>query len=476
MAFTREISRLMFAVLIAFFVVIASASYWAIVGADSILLRDDNPRLVESIASIRRGAIYDRSETLLVESTVDENEIVTRRYYHPETYSILGYFSLRYGTAGIEAAFDDFLSGDRTTTASEQLIQQDLLHQPQQGADVRLTLDLTIQQAMVDAMIGYRGAAVVLNVPDGAVLGLLSLPTYDPNMLDAEWEQLVEAEGNPFFNRVLQGQYQPGGVLQTPLMVAGILSQQPFDIITADANRSVQVDDVEVGCALEPETPDLTYAEAYAYGCPFPFSLLARELSVESLQNIFTAFQLTNPPTIDGFATVDTLAEATEIPQSTLETSLIEDIVGQGELTINPLGMATIAAAVINAGNAPQPYILDAYRSDDTWQQATTTRSSTPLMTANAARRLRELMNNNTQIGASMSASRSDLNVGGHTALVISGDETQSWFIGYVSLGDQQGIAIALILEDTNLATDAAEIGGIILESAADALQQSAGQ
>ncbi|MGB7338132.1 MAG: penicillin-binding transpeptidase domain-containing protein [Phototrophicaceae bacterium] len=473
MAFTREISRLMFGVLIAFFIVIASASYWAIVGADSILLRDDNPRLVEALARIQRGSIYDRSETLLVETITEANETISRRYYHPEAYSILGYYSLRYGTAGVEAAFDALLSGATTTTPSARVIQQDLLHRPQQGSDIRLTLDIDVQQTIINAMEGSQGAAVVLSVPDGAVLGFVSLPTYDPNLLDDEWEQLIEAQGNPFFNRVLQGQYQPGGMLQTPLMVAGILSQQPFDIVTADANRPVPVDDMQVGCALEPESPDLTYTEAYAYGCPYPFALLARELSTESLQNIFGAFQLTNPPTIAGFNTTALSPEITETPQANLEPNLIEDIVGQGELTINPLGMVTIAAAVINAGNAPQPYILDSYRTnDETWQRNPITLTSTPLMTANAARRLRELMNNNVRMGASMLAARPDLMIGGHSALVISGDETQSWFMGYVSLSDQRGVAIALILEDTDNATDAAAIGGIILESAAHALQQ----
>ena len=61
----------------------------------------------------------------------------------------------------------------------------------------------------------YHGAVVVLNIPSGEVLAIVSLPTYDPNTLDTNWEQLTQAAGKPFFNRALQGAYQPGGTLET---------------------------------------------------------------------------------------------------------------------------------------------------------------------------------------------------------------------------------------------------------------------
>ncbi|MEM9954165.1 MAG: penicillin-binding transpeptidase domain-containing protein [Chloroflexota bacterium] len=474
MAFAKEISRLMFGVIVVFIVIIGSASYWAIVGADSILLREDNPRLVEAEASIQRGAIYDRSDNLLVQTRPDENGVLERVYLVPETYSAIGYFSLRYGTSATEFAFDDLLRGDTTLEPLQTVIQQDLLHRPQQGSDIRLTLDLTIQQTIVESMGGYSGAVVVLSVPDGQVLGLVSLPTYNPNTLDADWDTLIEADGNPFFNRALQGQYQPGGMLQTPLMVAGILINQPFDVVTSNATRPLMIDGQQITCATQPDEQDLSYQQSYAFGCPFPFSLLADELSSESISNIIQAFRLDSPTTITGF-TFDEQPITPEItPEPIAEETLADYLIGQGDLTINPLGMATIVSAIINGGNAPQPYILDASRSDDgIWQsERPITQQSIPMLTTNASRRLRELMRNNTLIGASTPAARDGLTIGGHTALAISGEGTQTWFIGYVSLGDQRGVAVALVLENTDNAFDAATIGGNILEQATITLQQ----
>ncbi|GAB5489837.1 MAG: penicillin-binding protein 2 [Phototrophicaceae bacterium] len=472
MSFTREINRLMFGLLAVFFVIVTSATYWAVVGEDSILLRDDNPRLVEDEARIRRGSIYDTNNILLADSRLDDAGFLQRRYYHPEMNSALGYFSLRYGTSGAESAYDSYLRGDIFSDELNDFVQQDMLHIPQQGLDIQLTFDVNVQQTMLEQMQDYRGAAVVLSVPDGRVLGLVSLPTYNPNMLDANWEELVDAEGNPFFNRVLQGQYQPGGMLQTPLMVANILAQQPFDIIIADANQPVVVEDLELRCAVEPESPDLSYAEAYAYGCPLPFSLLANDLTPTSLQNIFDAFSFSSPPNLQGFVEETTTIE--ETPEVTPEFDVLADVIGQGNLTINPLGMATLASAIVNNGNAPQPYALQSYQlADGTWQIDITERPTSPLLTVNSARRLRDLMVNNIQEGASVSASRPNLTIGGHTALAISGDEFQTWFIGFVTLENNQSATIAIVLENTEDAEETARIAGIILESAANSLRET---
>lgn len=473
MSFTREINRLMLGLLIVFFIIIGSAGYWAIVGDESILLREDNPRLVEDEARIRRGHIYDRDEVLLAESILNSEGFLERTYYHPEMYSALGYFSLRYGTSGAEAAYNSYLRGENFSNELDNFVQQDLLHLPQQGLDIQLTLDADVQQTIVSQMGDYHGAAVVLSVPGGEVLGLVSLPTFDPNTLDEDWQVLVEAEDNPFFNRALQGQYQPGGMLQTPLMVAGILTQQPFDIVTADANRPILVEDMSLGCAVEPEMPDLTYAEAYAYGCPFPFSLLAREVTASSLQNIFDAFRLSSPPNLQGFV-IEQNPSGDLTPEATPEFNLAEDIIGQGDLTVNPLGMASLVSAIMNNGNAPQPYALQAYRtSNEIWQVNAEERASIPLLTSNSARRLRELMVNNIQFGASVSASQPNLTIGGHTALAISGDEVQTWFIGFALLEDNRGAVIAIVLEDTDDSFEVARMAGVILESAANNLRES---
>ena len=54
-----------------------------------------------------------------------------------------------------------------------------------------------------------------------------------------------------------------------------------------------------------------------------------------------------------------------------------------------------------------------------------------------------------------------------------SGDEIQTWFIGFLVLGDNRGVAIAIVLEDTDDVALVAQIGGQTLESAAHSLRES---
>ena len=111
MQFMREINRLVLGLVVLFSIVTLAAAYWAVIGPDTILKREDNPRLVEAEASILRGAIVDRDGNVLVDSKRLDNGQVKRDYLFPAMYSALGYYSLRYGASGAEGAFDATLSG-----------------------------------------------------------------------------------------------------------------------------------------------------------------------------------------------------------------------------------------------------------------------------------------------------------------------------------------------------------------------------
>jgi len=476
MQFTKELNRLMLGITIAFLGIAIAAAYWAIAGPETILAREDNPRLVVAEAAIRRGSIFDRENRLLAETIVNEGNL-QRVYHAASANSILGYHSLRHGAGGVEAAYDAILRGGTLEPTFSQFFQQDLLHQPRFGSDIRLSLDLEIQQQLARAMGKRRGAIIVMRVPDGALLGLISQPTFDPNTLDEEWDVLKNAPGNPFFNRALQGNYQPGGILQTPLMAAGILTQQPFDSVMNDANASVTVSDLELSCVMDPPEADLAFTTAYAYACPRPFELLAQRINNTTLANTLNAFRLNDPPVLPGFADNITEVEMTPeaIPFDATSSTLREDLLGQGELTINPLSMLTLVASIANQGNAPQPYILSAVRPPGRdWQSVAQARPSLALMTEATARRMRDLMINNTRIGASAPAARVGLNIGAHTALAYSGDETLTWFTGFVSLPDNRAAIVIIVLENTNNSRIVADIGGSVLQSTYEIFNQAA--
>lgn len=462
MQFTQEIQRVFIALMVAFIVIGLSASYWAVIGTEGLLGRDDNGRLFEDIARTVRGTIYDRHNIPLVESIANENGRISRNYLYPETYGVTGYYSLQYGVGGAEAAYDDILKGANLPKTLNTFIEEDLLHRPHLGAEVRLTIDLEIQREIVATMDGYTGAVVVLAVPSGEVLGLASLPTFDPNQLDSTWDELRDSLEQPFFNRALQGKYQPGGILQTPLMTAALITNQALDEPEEGASEAITVDGVSLDCAGRPPSDRLTLAESYAFACPAPFKDLYETLGSETITEVFNLFQFEENFTIAGFTGSD--VENVIILNVPLT---LDDILGQGTLTVTPLHMAMIAASVINEGNAPYPYLLHSIRNPgEDWAPNRELLQSIPITTPETSLQLQRVMRESTQYGAARDAARSDITIGGHAAIAFSGEKTLTWFIGNAITGQNQGIAVALILEDLDDTREASHIGGQILETA----------
>ena len=440
MQIAPEVKRLVMGSLFVLFLVVAVGGYWAVLGPERILQRDDNPRLFEAQAAIQRGDIVDRSgQNLLTTSERLDNNRVQRLYPEPSAYSALGYYSLRYGTGGTEAAFDGTLTGSNQDESLERYINEDLLHIPQQGSDIRLSLDLAIQDLLADKLAHQQGAAVILSLPDESVLGMLSLPDYDPNTLDSEWDNLVEAEGNPFFNRALQGNYQPGSSAYLLLLMIALIEDYPLDTLYEDADQPVPIDDLILECTTTPTQSTLTLEQDFAFGCPAPFVQLIEDIGLERIEALYHLFQFETQVELPGFVPEQDDADTSD------DTAFdLSDALGQGNITITPIHMAAIIASIINEGNAPRPHILLSTRapSADEWVDVEHMSQSIPITTDRKARQLEAIMQ------YELEDSSTGLTFGGYSALAFSGEGSHGWFIGFARSEDGDGIALAMVIEN----------------------------
>ncbi len=467
MQFTQEIKRLTFGLLVAFGMVALAAAYWGTIGTSTITRRDDNPRNVEIETHLHRGLIVDRDNQTLVQSVFADDQIGQRQYLAPTFYSALGYASYRYGVSGAEEAFNTLLRGDDRQPPLIDQWMNGLLHRPQIGSDIMLSFDSGVQETADRLMEGKRGAIVVLSVPTGQILTMLSLPTFDPNTLDANWSDLTQSPEKPFFNRALQGAYQPGGLLQLPLAAAAILTRHPSDAPIPNAAQRVRLNNIELGCAAAPPTEMLSLRQAFAYGCPYPFAQLAEVLGIDTVQAVLTAFHLQERLPLEGYIRIP---QGLRPPTLNLNAeNLLETTMGQGALQIAPLQMAVLAAAILNDGNAPVPYTLLAVRPPGitTWEDRINHNASPiPLITSEVASQMRAWMRDAVSYGAAAAAGRKAYDIGGQVARSFSGQGSQVWFIGFAALGGRNGVTVAVVLEDTDDSALAAQIGGEVLTAA----------
>lgn len=480
---TAELNRVTRWMLFAFATILVSIAYWAVIEADNLTAREGNARNVIAEQRIRRGTIYDRDGEPLAYTRVLPSGLTERVYPYPESAAATGYYSFNYGTAGIEDAFNAVLRGDGGS-AWEQFVN-DALHRPQEGGDVRSTIDLDVQQAIAAAMGDQAGAVVLAHVPSGRVIGMVSQPAYDPNTLDEDWARLtVDEATSPLLNRVTSGLYQPGGALQTVTLSAILasysnLTEEAGFVLNSDlpdAQAPVRVNGLELSCL--PETPDepLTLAEAYAYGCPAPFvQLLQERVSPDSLWQRLEILGLVAAPQINGFRTV--MPPVIErLTASTPPDEWLEAATGQGALTVTPLHMLQVVAAIANQGNGIPLHVVDAIRPADAeeWQPVDIPLRRPAILRADVAEVVRlTMLQAAAQSPHVRAAQRGDRVLYGHTGISYGGPEARpySWFLGFVdqTRGDEMSaIAAVVVLEGVADPGLAAQIAGDALAAAAE--------
>jgi peptidoglycan glycosyltransferase len=455
-AVQRPINTLGASILLALAVLAVLCGYWSVVRADWLVAREDNPRRVAYEQRIVRGRILDRDNETLADVDVGPAGVVTRTYLVPEAAPVVGYASLRYGTGGIEAAFDDALRGEVGRSAWRE-IWADLLHRPPHGQDIQLTLDADLQHLAQDALDGEAGAAVLLEAKSGQLLAVASSPTFHPALLAESWEVLREDAAAPLVNRATQGLYQPGSALQT-VIVAEALRQGLVDDLGGDVGgsitRTVSVDDASVGCSVPPREAH-TLGAAYGAGCPAPIHQLGNRLGSDGVAQAIQRWGLDDPPS---------LVIATQSADWSRETSAAgeAEAIGQGSLTVSPLHMAQVAATVANEGTMPALRLtLRLQDGTQGWREVSASGESRGILTAHEARTLLAAWR------------RYEDGILGHWGVAVAGEgEPHGWFLGVApATGEADGgerYAVSVLIEHAGDAARAAEVGGALLSAAPD--------
>ncbi len=486
---THQLNRITAALLFGFLIVAVTLGFWSVIRADDLLAREDNARNVIAEQAIQRGSILDRDGAVLAYSRADKAGIMRRMYPVPAAAGAVGYYSFTYGTAGIEAAYDDELRGDAWLSDWQSLVDE-TLHRTLIGGDVRATVDRDVQQVAADALGNRLGAVVLVEVPSGRVLAMVSQPGFDPNKLDANWRALTaDQDTSPLLNRVTSGFYQPGGALQTVILAAllGAHSELPnsgatvLNTMVPDAHDSVQANGLTLTCLDGVPDRDLTLAEAYMYGCPAVFanalsteSALTSTLTPERVWDRFATFGLLDVPEPVGFETAIRITLPRPLTDETPAEVLRAALVGQGDLTVTPLQMVQIVAAIANRGNAVPLHLVDATRPPDSevWQPVPTPALDPALMRADVAAALRlAMLQAAAQSPAVSQAQRGDLVLYGHAALSLSGPPITpyAWFVGFVDQtvgSDVRAIAAIVVIEDEADPGAAAQVAGAAFAAA----------
>jgi peptidoglycan glycosyltransferase len=465
-----------------------------------------NVRPVIQSLRVQRGKMIDRNGVVLVDTNVVQGGFAVRTYplagqFAPEAFSnLVGFFSDRFGTAGLEATYGSYLSGDRD---SYSRLRDTLLGKPQVGDDLYLTIDARLQQAAHDFLGERTGSIVVLDPKTGAVLAMVSNPGFDPRGLafnpaadrdaenqriDSYWKQLnSEGAGQPLLNRPTQGRYPPGSTFKT-ITAVGVL-QHPQEGMPNDIRCFNELDTGEPGAPpvvnAVPDLASLTgdpsdLEHVYAYSCNVAFAQYALRLGPDLLAQTAAQFDIFAPqdaPEIyDSFTDLPTEASTLYKDPGFLNrrAALADTGFGQGQLEITPLQMAMVAAAVANDGWMMEPYLVDRItRPDGSLVVAHGPRAIRRAMSSSIAATMRSNMRAGVSYGFGKAAQQVDPSValvGGKSGTAEHGPGTvpHAWFIAIAPV-DNPRYAVAVMIENgRDGAGPGALLAGQVMKAAFD--------
>ena len=251
--------------------------WWAVVRGPDLLTRPDNPRRIIEDRYVPRGELLDRSNTV-IDGTEGSTGNYARVYHYPQLASVTGYNHPIYGQSGLEAVLDEYLRGLRGNPAASIWWNHVLYGMAPDGLDVRLSLDLPLQERADQLMKDQRGAIVLLNAQSGEILAMASHPTFDPRQLNDLGMQLNKDPNKPLINRAAQGLYPLGTLIE------------PFDQALQRSKASDQVDPASIY-----ETFGFTHAPLLRMPVAEPVTHAdTRELYVSPLQVALAAATLSN--------------------------------------------------------------------------------------------------------------------------------------------------------------------------------------
>lgn len=361
------------------------------------------------------------------------------------------------GKAGAERIYEEQLrpKDGYTIEIRNQLgeVKDVVLEKPaEDGQDVKLTIDITLQQYLYQEMEGDEGCAVAMDPTTGAVRALVSTPAYDPNdfvmgYTASAWEALNSDESQPLYNRYLAA-WTPGSSFKPVVAALGLTAE------TLNPDEDVKNDGLKW-------QKDSSWGDYYVTTLvDYPVKNLENAL-VHS-DNIYFAKAACALGEKDFMKGLDSLGFGEELPfdfaatasgygsdgRIASETELADSGYGQGKILVNPIHLSSIYSALVNGGNMVKPYLLDG-ESATYWKEGVFTKEAADTVLADLYQVVED------SAGTAHAAQRDAFRMAGKTGtaeLKISKDDTEGqelgWFVGMCVENTEKPLLITMMIED----------------------------
>lgn len=457
---------------------LANATYIQVVKADDYRNDPRNRRVLLEEYSRQRGKILTSDEVIIanVKSTSDRLQY-QRTYSNGPMYApVTGYYSVRYGSSGLERAENEILNGSDDRLFVRRLSDLITGRDPR-GGNIVTTINSKAQQAAYDAMTsnGFTGAVVAMKPDDGQILAMVSTPSFDPSGLasqdgDAQeqaWKS-YQTDQKPMLNRAISENYQPGSTFKLVTASAALndgkdknspVTQAPgINVLNGDTNCDVR-ENTCLANYSRGTCGDGTMQSAIAHSCNTAFAQLADELGPQKLTAQAAKYGIGQTDlTIPTSVVPSCLGPRANGQCMTIadRPSLFQSGIGQKDVRLTALQNCVVAATIANGGTRMQPQLvqkilapdldeISGYNPDEVDQA---------LSSSNAAQ-LRDMMIESEKNTAGP-GKRGDLTIASKTGTAETGVDPKetppfAWYVAFAPADNPQ-IAVAVVVESRDVA------------------------
>ena len=397
-----------------------------IMKSDSWVTKPGSPHVFNG-ENLNCGVIVDSEGILLLD--MEENRIYsTSELIRKSTVHWLGD---RYGKINAPAL----------AAYANEMVGYDLLNGVYTYSDAvgvsKMTINSKIQTVALEALGSHQGTVAVYNYKTGQLLCAVSTPTYDPDNVPENIEQIDGA----YWNRFTQSAYIPGSIFKTVTLAAALESMDNAESWTYFCTGTCDLGADQITCENAHGSQSLQ--SAFTNSCNCAFATLAQELGADTLNQYVEKFGVTKSVSFDGIVTASGAYTNTAEP-----VFLGLGAIGQHEDQINPCAFMVYMGAVANGGRATMPYIIQEVTVGDQVTYQAQKVSGDRVMSAETADKVKAYMRSNvTQKygdsnfpGLSVCAKTGTAEVGGE-------QKPNAMFTGFVA-DDRYPLAFIVCVED----------------------------
>ncbi|QMU74432.1 penicillin-binding protein 2 [Streptacidiphilus sp. PB12-B1b] len=446
-------------------------------GVDASALNNNtnNQRGMIEAYSYPRGSIIVGGQAVTKSVLVNGNRFKYQEsftngpLYAPVTgYSSPIFGSLKYDSNLLESVEDPILSGTAPELAVNNF-ESLITGKAKQGGDVVTTIDPKVQLAGYQGLSSkkYTGAAVALDPTTGAILGLVSTPSYDPNSFAngadyPAYQKLLSDPSNPMLNRALRQTYPPGSTFKLITSAAALETGKITDINAPTDSPSPYLlpgtDTYLPNESASDPCKDAPMTIALQYSCNTVFAKLGAEVGNARMLQEADKFGFNAARDMPVGVVPSVFPSGVNASGNALSS------IGQFDTTATPLQMAMVAAAICNNGSLMTPYLVSELRAPDqsvvgTPHQATQLSQAT---TPQVASEIQTMMQAVVQGGTGVTAQIPGVTVGGKTGTAQNGVNNSgnpyAWFVSYAKNSAGKEIAVAVVV--ANSSTERGDISG----------------